>query len=101
MRSALLGQIHQGTKLKKTTTNDRSASSVTGRVIDDGTSTPVVPAPGPAEIVAPQPIAPLSSNAFLSELQSRTNESTPVEPTPVEEPVQKHNHDESLPEQGK
>lgn len=105
MRIALLSQIQLGTKLKKTVTNDRSASAIAGHVVDDGSAAPVQPVPAP-EIAAPSPIsAPLSSGGFLAELQARTNGSSPEAPAPAApapaEPEPESalpKHDESLPE---
>ncbi|CEP14187.1 hypothetical protein [Parasitella parasitica] len=109
MRSALLSQIQTGTRLKKAVTNDRSASSVSGRVIAGAggpspSSSSSVPVQPPAEIAAPVPVsAPLSSGNFLAELQARTGESSPVTSSnAVLEPVvnQTPAHDESLPQHG-
>lgn len=116
-RSALLGQIQSGAKLRKTKTNDRSASSISGHVIGDTStpsvsSVPVQPEPAATEIAAPVPVsAPLSSGGFLAELQARTGGSSPsiesaTQVTPpanaAPEPVvnQTPAHDESLPEHG-
>ncbi|CAO0800933.1 unnamed protein product [Mucor circinelloides] len=122
MRSALLSQIQSGTRLKKAVTNDRSASSIAGHVIDNAggsapaapsLTAPVQPTPAAEEFAAPVPVsAPLSSGGFLAELQARTGGSSPaIEPavtpaaaaaadTPVTEPAahQTPAHDESLPE---
>ena len=43
-RSALLGSIQSGTRLRKTVTNDRSASTFSGRVLGDGAPHPNVSA---------------------------------------------------------
>lgn len=125
MRSALLSQIQSGTRLKKAVTNDRSASSIAGHVIDSAagsaprpappvSTTPVQPVPAAEEFAAPIPIAaPLSSGSFLAELQSRTGGSSPtIEPAAAAAANTQHTspaaaepaahqtptHDESLPQ---
>jgi hypothetical protein len=81
-RSALLNQIQLGTSLKKAVTNDRSSSSVSGRVIggDSTSATPSFTVSNTSslpEISAPAPVAaPLSGGGFLSELQARTTSGT-------------------------
>ncbi|KAG2237652.1 hypothetical protein INT48_004555 [Thamnidium elegans] len=103
MRGALLGQIQSGLKLRKANTNDRSASSVSGHVIDD-TSAPVQPAAPAAEFAAPAPISgALSSGGFLAELQARTSGDSPASsPAAASESAVDNtpSHDESLPEHG-
>ncbi|KAF1797775.1 hypothetical protein FB192DRAFT_1163445 [Mucor lusitanicus] len=120
MRSALLSQIQSGTRLKKAVTNDRSASSIAGHVLDSAegsasaaappppvSTTPVQPVPAAEEFAAPIPVAaPLSSGSFLAELQSRTGGSSPaIEPAATITPAaaepaahQTPSHDESLPQ---
>ncbi|KAI8886022.1 hypothetical protein K501DRAFT_293132 [Backusella circina FSU 941] len=75
----------QGTSLKKTVTNDRSAASVSGHVVGGGDSSVTPPSftvsntSNLPEISAPAPVAaPLSGGDFLSELQSRTSGTSPV-----------------------
>ena len=74
-RSALLSQIQLGTKLKKAVTNDRSQSSVSGRIVDDdGSAAPTQLAPQQETPSSPPAAAPavLPSSNFLAELQART-----------------------------
>lgn len=60
--SALLGQIHQGLRLKKTETKDRSGALGAGAVLGDPsppvqTYVPPEPVPEPEPIAAPEPVA--------------------------------------------
>ncbi|KAG2221164.1 hypothetical protein INT45_007741, partial [Circinella minor] len=84
-RSALLSQIQLGTKLKKAVTNDRSQTSVSGRVIggDDSSSASTQPAQQKSSTTPDNVPATLSSSNFLAELQARTGGGTPASQPPA------------------
>lgn len=74
-RSALMGSILAGTRLRKAVTNDRSAASVSGSVVGDS-------APPEHILNAPRPVSPPapSANPYTQEGIAPSTPSIPVAP---------------------